>query len=624
MPEHLEFNSDSDRFHQKKQFRFRLYIAFIFTLILFATLITRMAQLQWVEHERYQGLAEGNRISIEILPPTRGKIFDRNHILLADNQPVYTLKFIREKMDNIDSAALAIQVILNNIDPKRIHDFFKKFKQKNRSRSYTLPFTLSEEQAAQFSVISHKHPGITLTARLKRTYPHGASAVHALGYVGRINQQELTTLDPKAYRGTDIIGKSGVEKYYESTLHGSPGIQQVETNVRGRILRKLETLPTTPGKDIHLTLDIKLQKFAEALMGEMRGSIIAIDPQTGEVLAFVSTPVFDPNLFVDGIDHKSYNALVNDPNRPFINRAINGRYPPGSTTKPFMALGAIENNFISPNQKIYDPGFLAYKNNRYRDWKRTGHGLVDMNKAIVESCDTYFYELSLDMGIDNIHNALAPFGFGAHTGIDIHGESRGILPSQKWKKETKGKSWYRGETIISSIGQGYNLTTPLQLARATAILANRGKIIRPHLVRSHKTEALEQIEIKKISNWEKVITSMENVMHSKKGTAQEHAQHLPFKIAGKTGTAQVFSLNAGDYDAETLDKKLHDHSLFIGFAPVNHPKIAISVIAENSGSGSKTAAPIGVKVIEQFLKMYYPETFPETYPEEIPVKKREN
>ncbi len=621
MPEYLDFNSDSDKFNQNKRFRLRLYIAFLFTLILFAILIARMTQLQWLEHERYKGLAEGNRISIETLPPTRGKIFDRNHILLADNQPVYALKLIREKMENIDSANLAIQVILNNVEPKRVHDFFEKFKKRNRSKSYTLPFTLSEEQAAQFSVISHKHPGVTLSARLKRTYPYGATAVHALGYVGRINQKELKNLDPKEYRGTDIIGKSGIEKYYESTLHGLPGIQQIETNVRGRVLRKLETLPATPGEDIHLTLDIKLQQFAESLMGEMRGSIIAINPQNGEVLAFVSTPVFDPNLFVDGIDHKSYNALLNDPNRPFINRAINGRYPPGSTTKPFMALGAIENNFISPNKKIYDPGFLVYKDHRYRDWKRRGHGLVDMNKAIVESCDTYFYELSLDMGIDNIHAALSPFGFGEYTGIDIHGESKGILPSQKWKKEVKGKSWFRGETIISSIGQGYNLTTPLQLARATAILANRGKIIRPHLVRSHKTETLDQIEIKKISNWEKVITSMENVMHSKKGTARKHAMHLPFKMAGKTGTAQVFSLNAGDYDAETLDKKLHDHSLFIGFAPVNNPKIAISVIAENSGSGSKTAAPIGVKVIEQFLKIYYSDTY---YPEQDSVNQREN
>jgi len=602
MSEHLEFNSDSETFTHKKQFRFRLYVAFIFVLILFSFLIGRMTQLQLFEYERYQGLSEGNRISVETLPPTRGKIFDRNHILLADNQPVYALKLIREKMDNIDAAKLAILVILDNVSPERVHTFFEKFKQRNRSKSYTLPFTLSEKQAAQFAVISHKHPGITLSARLKRTYPHGATAVHALGYVGRINSKELKKLDVKAYRGTDIIGKSGVEKYYEDTLHGTPGIQQIETNVRGRVLRKLETLPAIPGENIHLTLDIELQKFAESLLGDMRGSIVAMDPQNGEVLAFVSMPTFDPNLFVDGIDQKSYSALLNNPDRPFINRAINGRYPPGSTIKQFIALGAIENNYISPNKKIYDPGFLLYKDHRYRDWKRSGHGLVDMNTAIVESCDTYFYELSLDMGIDAIHDTMAPFGFGSHSGIDLHGESKGILPSQAWKMEHKGKPWYRGETIISSIGQGYNLTTPLQLARATAILANRGKIIKPRLVRTPKTEPLEQIEIKKISNWEKVITSMENVMHSKKGTARQHTLHLPFKMAGKTGTAQVFSLNAGDYDADAIREKLRDHSLFVGFAPVNNPKIAVAVIAENAGSGSKTAAPIGVKLAEKYLE----------------------
>ncbi|VAW44990.1 Peptidoglycan D,D-transpeptidase MrdA [hydrothermal vent metagenome] len=603
MPEHLEFNSDSDNFKQKKYFRFRLYLAFIFTLVLFVILITRMTQLQWIEYERYQGLAEGNRISIEVLPPTRGKIFDRNHVLLADNQPVYTLKLIREQMESVDAASLAIQVILDNIKPERIHDFFEKFKKRNRSKSYALPFTLSEEQAAQFSVISHKLPGVTLSARLKRTYPHGATAVHALGYVGRINPKEAKKLDKKEYRGTDIIGKSGVERFYESTLHGTPGIQQIETNVRGRILRKLETLPAIAGKDIHLTLDIELQKFAESLLGEMRGSIVAMNPQNGEILAFVSMPTFDPNLFVDGIDQASYSGLLNNPNRPFINRIINGQYPPGSTIKPFIALGAIENGFISPYKKIYDPGFLLYKKHRYRDWKRAGHGLVNMNTAIVESCDTYFYELSLDMGIDNIHNTMAPFGLGRKTGIDIHGESKGILPSQAWKREVKGKAWFRGETIISSIGQGYNLTTPLQLVRATSILANRGKVIKPHLVRSHKADTLTQIEIKKISNWEKVITSMENVMHHKKGTAYQHAKHLPFKMAGKTGTAQVFSLNAGDYDADTIKETLRDHSLFIGFAPVNDPKIAIAVIAENAGSGSKTAAPIGVKLVEHYLNM---------------------
>ncbi|WP_051144988.1 penicillin-binding protein 2 [Thiomicrorhabdus sp. Kp2] len=603
MKESLNFNSDAETLQKKRRFRFRLYFAYAFVLLLFAFLIGRMAHLQWYNFERYHGLAEGNRISVETLPPTRGKIYDRNHILLADNQPVYALTMIREKMDDIHAFELALMNLLDNTNPEKIEDYFKKFRKWNRSKSYTLPFSITEEQAARFSVMSYKYPGVTLSARLKRVYPHKSTAVHALGYVGRINVKELKTLNEKEYLGTNIIGKSGIERFYESRLHGSPGVQQIETNARGRILRKLETLPATPGEDIHLTLDIKLQQYTENLLKDHRGSMIAIDPQNGEILAFASMPTFDPNLFVDGIDQDNYNRLLYDPDRPFINRAINGQYPPGSTIKPFVALGAIENNVISPTKKIYDPGYFDFANHRYRDWKRTGHGLVDLNDAIAQSCDTYFYELSLNMGVDAIHDAMAPFGFGSKTNIDIIGESKGILPSQKWKQETKGKPWYRGETIISSIGQGYNLTTPLQLAKATAILANRGKIIQPHLLRDElKASPTEQIQINKISNWETVIKGMENVMHGKKGTARRHGAGLPFKMAGKTGTAQVFSLNQGKYNADELAKRLHDHSLFIGFAPVEKPQIAVAVIVENGGSGSKTAAPMAVDLIQHYLQ----------------------
>ncbi|WP_319379970.1 penicillin-binding protein 2 [Thiomicrorhabdus sp.] len=602
MNDHLEFHSDQERFRQKHLLKFRLYFAFGFVLILFLFLIGRMAYLQWYNFDRYHGLAEGNRISIETLPPTRGKIYDRNHILLADNQPVYAIKMIREKMTDIDGFQQALQQLMPEIDPASMDKFFKRFKKGNRVKPHTLPFTLNEKQAAQYAVISYRFPGVTLSARLKRVYPFHEHAVHALGYVGRINQKELQKLDSAMYRGTDIIGKSGIEKYYEPLLHGQPGIQQVETNARGRVLRKLETLPAVPGQDIHLTLDIKLQQFAESLFTQKRGGLVALDPQNGEVLAYVSMPTFDPNLFVDGIDHNTYRDLLNNPNRPFINRVINGQYPPGSTIKPFVALGAIENDFISPTKKIYDPGYFEYKNHRYRDWKRSGHGFVDMDDAITQSCDTYFYMLSLDMGIDNIHDALYPFGFGHRTGIDLYGESRGILPSQEWKRETKGKPWYRGETIISSIGQGYNLATPLQLAQATAVLANRGKIVKPHLLRTPLSEPSDQIEIKNIDNWERVITSMSNVMHSRRGTARKHTKDLDFKMAGKTGTAQVFSLKEANYNADEIDKSLHDHSLFIGFAPLDKPKIAVALIVENGGSGSKTAAPMAVNLIKHYLQ----------------------
>ncbi|WP_373020806.1 penicillin-binding protein 2 [Thiomicrorhabdus sp.] len=603
MHEHLEFNSDAEALSEKRLFRNRLIFAMLFVITLFSVLIGRMAYLQWIDFERYHLMAEDNRISVETIPPTRGKIYDRNHILLADNQPVFTLKLTREKIEDMALVEDKIKQLLPNFPDEQRQKFFEKLKKTSRSKTLLLPYSLTEKEAAQFSVQSYDIPGVVLTARLKRTYPFGATGVHAIGYVGRINTKEVNKLNERDYRGTDVIGKLGIERFYEDRLHGKPGIQQVETNARGRVLRKLETIPSTPGEDIQLTLDIKLQQYAESLFKDhKRGSIVAIDPKNGEVLAYVSIPTFDPNLFVDGIDQASYTALLKNPNKPFINRGINGKYPPGSTIKPFVALGAIERNIISPTKKIYDPGYFEYMGHRYRDWKRTGHGLMDMEDAITQSCDTYFYELSLDMGIDTIHDAMAPFGFGSLTGIDIPGESKGILPSQEWKRETKNLPWYRGETIISSIGQGYNLATPVQLAKATAILANGGKIIQPHLLRSAELDPPKQIEIKDIKNWERVIKAMRNVMHGARGTARKHGVGLPFKMAGKTGTAQVFSLNESDYEAENIDKSLHDHSLFIGFAPLDNPKIAVAVIVENGGSGSRTAAPMGVNVIKKYLE----------------------
>lgn len=603
MREPLNFQSDVDAHKQKRLFRARLYFGYGVVLLLFGFLIGRMAYLQWYNFEQYHGLSEGNRISVETIPPTRGKIYDRNHILLADNQPVYTLNLIREKIEDIRALELTLMKLLDTVSPNRIAKYFKKFRHFNRSKSYSLPFSLTEKQAAEFAVIGHRFPGVTLDARLKRVYPYDKTAVHALGYVGRINSKELKKLDKSKYRGTNILGKAGIERFYEDRLHGIPGIQQIETNARGRILRKLETTPSVAGEDVHLTLDINLQKFGESLFEGKKGGLVALDPQNGEVLAFVSMPTFDPNLFVDGIDQTNYDRLLNNPDKPFINRVINGQYPPGSTIKPFVALGAIENEYISPSKKIFDPGYFDYADHRYRDWKRTGHGWVDMNDAIAQSCDTYFYALSLDMGVDAIHDSMSPFGLGAKTHIDMHGESKGILPSQAWKLATKGRPWYRGETIITSIGQGYNLTTPLQLAKATAILANRGKIIQPHLLRDpNKPSANEQVPIKKIANWDKVILSMENVMHAPNGTARHLGKDLDFRMAGKTGTAQVFNLKQGQYNADEIDKRLHDHSLFVGFAPADNPKIAVAVIVENGGSGSRTAAPMAVKLIKKYLK----------------------
>jgi penicillin-binding protein 2 len=598
-PDNLHFLSEQDALKQKRQFKNRLTIAFLFVVLCFGLLLGRMAYLQILNYQHYHAMAEGNRISAEVIPPVRGRIYDRNHVLLADNQPTYTLQFTREKGIDIDKLITTLKSIVPDLSPNGLDKFAKKM-HRTRYYNHTLsPFNLTESQAAKIAVNSYRLPGLSLTARLKRTYPFTSTAVHALGYVGRINMDELQKLDEARYRGTDSIGKAGIEQYYEDTLHGYPGLQYIETNAKGRVIRKLEAIPAKPGKDVQLTLDIKLQQYAEKLLEGKKGAIVVMNPNNGEILAYVSQPTYDPNLFVDGISQKDYQVLLNNKQKPFINRVINGQYPPGSTIKPFVALGAIEHNIISPNKKIYDPGYLEFAGHRYRDWKRWGHGLVDMDKAISESCDTYFYELGLKMGIDMIHDTLYPFGFGHPTGVDLPRESSGILPSQAWKRNTKDKPWYRGETVIAAIGQGYMLATPLQLAKATSILANHGQVVRPHLKMDPLLEQpTEQIPIKDVRNWDRVIKSMTHVLHDIHGTAHRYAKGLPFKMAGKTGTAQVFSLKDAEYDADNIKKSLRDHSLFIGFAPVKHPQVAISVIVENS---SVKAAPLAVDIARYYL-----------------------
>ncbi|MDX1795093.1 MAG: penicillin-binding protein 2 [Hydrogenovibrio sp.] len=592
------YKTEAEIAQQKKLFRGRLYFALAFAILFFSILLGRMTYLQWINYNHYHAMSEGNRISVEALSPVRGKIYDRNNILLADNQPVFALKFSKDKITNIDATFHHLRLLLPDIPQKKLEKFYEHLKVASRYRPAYLPYSLTEKEAAIFAANSYKLPGVTLTGKLKRIYPFGSTAVHAIGYVGKINIAEVKDIDAKRYQGTDVIGKTGVEKFYENILHGEPGIQQVETNARGRVIRKLETEPAKPGKDIQLTIDIKLQRYIENYLEGRKAAVVVIEPKTGDILAYVSSPGYDPNLFVDGISSKNYSALLHNPYRPLINRVINGQYPPGSTVKPFVALSALEHGVITSNQKIWDPGYFIFKNHRYRDWKRGGHGVVDMDRAITESCDTYFYELGLDMGIQMIHDSLTPFGFGHTTDIDLYGESKGILPSKEWKRETKGKPWFKGETIIAAIGQGYFLATPLQLAKAVAIMANRGKIITPHLLKGKQLPPQEQIPINKISNWEKVIKAMMNVMHGSHGTARRYTQGLPFKMAGKTGTAQVFSLGDEDYDEDTIKKTLRDHSLFIGFAPVKKPKIAISVIIENS---SVKAAPVAVDIANHYL-----------------------
>ena len=597
----LVHNTDAEKLVQKRLLHNRLILAMVFVLILFGVLIARMGYLQWFNYHHYKSMADGNRISIETIPPMRGKIFDRNGHVLADNQSIFVLRFDKKKMNKQENYPEQLMQLFPEIAADKWQDFFKRLQSGYRAKVLTFDVNLTEKQAATFAANSDRFPGVTLTAKLKRYYPYKDLVSHALGYVGRISDKEIQTLDTDRYLGTDVIGKSGIEKQYEDLLLGYPGYKEIETNARGRVLRTLSTTPATPGKDIHLTLDIRLQKYAEKLLEDQRAAVVVMEPKTGEILAFISHPGYDLNLFVDGISQKNYDELIHNKGRPLINRVTDGQYPPGSTIKPFVSLGSLENGIITAEKQIFDPGYYVYMDHRYRDWKRGGHGLVNMSDAIEQSCDTYYYDLGLKMGIDMIHDALYPFGFGHETGIDLPAEKNGILPSKAWKKEARGQNWYNGETIIATIGQGYFLATPLQLAKSVATLANRGKISEPHLLKNQNTSHNENllIPINKISNWEKVIQAMVKVMHGPHGTARAYTKGLPFKMAGKTGTAQVFSLNEEEYDADNIDRTLRDHSLFIGFAPVDNPEIAISVVIENA---STKAAPVAVDIARYYFE----------------------
>lgn len=595
-------NSWTPKKNNSWPFKQRLWIALAVILITFSGLITRMVYLQYHHYETYLGLAEGNRISVQVIPPERGKIYDRQGRILADNRPVFSLSFTRERIPNLAESINDLQVLFPDLDPERLEQFAQRILRLPRHQTHVFPVSLNEQQAAVFAAHNHKFPGIQLTARQKRVYPFGETTSHLVGYVGRISEQDMARIDRARYRGTDIIGKSGLERFYESSLHGQPGLRRVETNARGRVIRILEQIPATPGEDLHLTVDIRLQQFLEQELAGRRAAAVAIEPSTGQILAFVSTPSYDANLFVDGISHSEYNTLLNDPERPLINRASRGQYPPGSTTKPITALGALELGFTTMTERIFDPGYFEFQDRRYHNWRREGHGWTDLKRSIVESVDTFYYKMSLDMGIDTIHDILAPFGFGALTGVDHPGEQMGILPSQAWKRATHGQPWFRGETIISSIGQGYNLVTPLQLAQATSILANRGKVITPHFKRDLEP-TMHQLPIRNRQNWEYVINGMIDSVHTPRGTAWSSGRHIQgYKIAGKTGTAQVFSLNDQLYVEEELDKRLHNHALFVAFAPAHQPNIAISIIVENGGGGGRTAAPIAIRAIDYYQR----------------------
>jgi len=559
-------------------------------------------------------------MQLESIAPNRGLIYDRNGFLLADNQPVFSIAIVPENTESIDETIASVQDVVT-ISPEQIKRFKKRLKRSRRPfQSVILKSKLSEQEIARIEVRRHEFQGLKVQAELARYYPFGENTAHSIGYVGRINEKELTTVDERNYSATNYIGKLGVERFYETLLHGQVGFQKVETNASNRVLRVLERTPPVPGKNLILHLDAQLQKKASALLGDRRGAVVAIEPSTGGVLAMVSTPSFDPNEFVTGIDYQSYGELRDSLDLPLFNRAIKGQYPPGSTIKPIIGLGGLDGGATDRAFYIWDEGKYQLKNDEriYRDWKRRGHGKIDLNEAITQSCDIYFYDLAFKMGVDQMSKYLGYFGFGQNTAVDISEARDGILPSREWKRALKGRAWYPGDSLNLGIGQGFMLATPLQLASATAMLANRGKWVAPVLLKSlvgsdnssgselnsvrRRNVEVETANLSNPDDMEFVIQSMKNVMHSKTGTARASGRGAPYRMAGKTGTAQVVGIKQGEkYDAEALLERHRDHALFVGFAPVVDPTIAIAVIVENGGGGSSTAAPIARALFDTWI-----------------------
>lgn len=599
-----------DLFSELKRYQIRITLSFIFILLCFLVIFIKLFFLQIVEYEKYKSRAQKNRIVVHPLIPDRGKILDRNGKLVADNEIYYTLEVVPKNIPNIDDTYSKLQTYIKLT--KKDKERFKRLSEIAADfSSIPIKIRLTDKEIALFSANRYLFPEVDLKYRFYRSYPYGRSASHLLGYLGRINKSDFNNLKRKDrltnYTNYDFIGKSGVEQNYEYLLRGEMGYAEVETDASGKNLRILEEKKPVSGKNISLTIDIDLQIFAENLFQDYQGALVALDPNNGDVLALVSMPDFDPNLFVDGIEVESWRLLNTSERKPLNNRAIQGVYPPGSTIKPFLAFSALEDNFIDRYFTIDDQGFfkLARSNHIFRDWKKNGHGIVDLKKAIYQSCDVFFYELANKMGINNIFKSMNQFGFGERTGIDISGEVEGLLPSREWKKKRFDQVWYPGDTISVGIGQGYFLATPIQLAVATSIIANKGNKVVPKVLLSGGNSQINLVSNfnsdSYLSNIEYVKDSMVAVTSSE-GTAYSSAQNLDFKLAGKTGTAQVFSLRGRDYDEDKIQEKLKDHSLFVAFAPANTPKIAIALIIENGGSGSAVAAPMASKILEYFLK----------------------
>ena len=598
------------------RFRFRIAMAASVVVLAFAILVVRFVYLQIVQHDYYTTRAEDNRISLVPIAPNRGVIVDRNGTIMARNYSAFTLEITPSKVDDLDDAIDRLSKLIE-ILPKDRRRFRKLLEESKSFESLPIRTRLSDEEVARFAANRYLFPGVEVKARLFRQYPLGPIASHALGYINRINKGDLEIIeknDQEAnYKGTDHMGKTGLEQKYEFALHGQTGYEEVEIDAGGRAVRSLARTAPVSGNDLTLTLDTRLQEITEKAFGDRRGALVAIEPSTGGILALVSTPTFDPNLFVDGIRTEDWELLNNSPDRPMVNRALNGAYPPGSTFKPFMALAALELGKRTPGQAIVDPGFFNFGGHQFRDDKKGGHGLVDMYKSIVASCDTYYYMLANDLGIDNISRFMGTLGLGKKTGVDIEGESEGVLPSPEWKKRRfkrpEQQKWFAGETISIGIGQGYNAYTPIQLAQAVATVANYDVMFRPHLVRyitdsrTGEKTLIEPEPLRKLPWKQQNIDFIKKAMIgvNKEGTGARAFAGAGYESGGKTGTAQVFSLKGSEYKAGKLKQELRDHALFIAFAPADNPKIALAVLVENGGFGAQSAAPIARMVLDYYL-----------------------
>jgi penicillin-binding protein 2 len=616
-----------DHRSERRLFIGRAILASVISVILLGVVIARLVQLQVFDHELFAEKSQGNRVRIEAVPPIRGLIFDRKGRVIAENLPAYQLELIPEQVDDIDDTLSRLAAI-NLIEQDDIPRFTALSQSGQQFKPVTLKFRLTDEEIANFAIQRPRFPGVDFQPRLVRHYPYGALFSHAVGYVGALDTNDMQRLESARYAGTSHTGKTGVERSFENNLHGDAGFRHLIANARGRQIpadtsELLDSLPMdetpSPGSNVYLTLDLDLQQVAYDAMDGRRGAVVALDPRNGEILALVSTPSFDPNPFAVGMSTAQYGALQNNLDRPLFNRAVIGSYPPGSTIKPMLALAALETGATNLTRKNICIGYFQLEGDehRYRDWKPEGHGPVDLHDAIAQSCDVYFYQLGVKLGIDNMHKYLTQFGLGSTTGIDLLGERPGLVPSRQWKRDNfrnrDDKRWYHGETVIASIGQGFMLATPLQLASVTATLALRGSRYKPHLVAAIEDplsgeremiepESLQRVAIDNEFYWDNVLQAMHDVMQGPRGTARAVGFGAGYEMAGKSGTAQVVSIAQDEeYNEDEIAERLRDHALFISFAPFDNPRIAVAVIVENGSSGSGVAAPIAKAVIDEYL-----------------------